>query len=282
MKAACESTPLLGVEDGHKHNFKMPVVCLEHVRPLLFQTIIDPNFQLGALHSIDWAPSLDFLPHILKLVCRVSGFDESNFTVTPLFRYQDGRHVAKPGVGIFANDGVPLDDEILLKIDNALTSFCRSVLAGQEIDGQDQFFPVVTPEDNAEVVTKLVDDFLVTYSGKKVGETRLLKTRNREMLLAGTYRSMKDAPLPAPVRWTVTGEIDGLRGKSRTLYVNLTERKTIAVLFDEERFKEPLRCRILDDLLYEFVIETEWIARDKTVDSLISFSQSDSDESVLM
>lgn len=64
-------------------------------------------------------------------------------------------------------------------------------------------------------------------------------------------------------------------GKSRTLYVNLTERKTITVLFDEERFKEPLRCRILDDLLYEFVIETEWIARDKTADSLISFCRSD-------
>lgn len=282
MKAVCESKPSLGVEDCHKHNFKMPVVCLEHVRPLLFQTINDPDFQLGALHSIDWASSLDFLPHVLKLVCSVSGHEESNFTVTPLFRYEDGRHVAKPGVGIFANEGVPLDDEHLLKIDNALTSFCRSVLAGQEIDGQDQFFPVVTSEDNAKVIAKLVDDFLVTYSGKKVGETRLLKTRNREMLLAGTYRSMKDEPLPAPVRWTVTGAIDGLRGKLRTLYINLTERKTIAVLFDEERFKESLRCRILDDLLYEFVIETEWIARDKTVDSLISFCCSDSGETVLI
>jgi hypothetical protein len=282
MKAVCESKPSFGVEDCHKHNFKMPVVCLEHVRPLLFQTIIDPNFQLGALHSIDWAPSLDFLPHVLKLVCCVSGFDESNFTVTSLLRYQDGRHVAKPGVGIFANDGVSLDDEHLLKIDNALTSFCRSVLVGQEIDGQEQFFPVATPENNAEVVAKLVDDFLVIYSGKKVGETRLLKTRNREMLLAGTYRSMKDAPLPAPVRWPVTGEIDGLRGKSRTLYVNLTERKTIAVLFDEERFKESLRSRILDNLPYDFVIETEWIARDKTVDSLISFCRCDSGEAILV
>lgn len=282
MKAVCESKLSLGVEDCHKHNFRMPVVCLEHVRPLLFQTIVDPSFQLGALHSIDWAPSLGFLPHVLKLICLVSGLDESNFTVTPLFRYQDGRHVAQPGVGIFANDGVTLNDEDLLKIDNTLTSFCRSVLAGQEIDGQDQFFPVVTPENNAEVVAKLVDDFLVTHSGKRVGEARLLRTRNREMLLAGTYRSMKDAPLPAPVRWTITGQIDGLRGKSRTVYINLTERKTIAVLFDEERFKESLRCRILDDLLYEFVIETEWIARDKSVDSLISFCRSDSGETVLI
>jgi len=281
MKAVADSMPSLGVEDCHAHNFKMPVVCLEHVRPLLFQTINDPDFQLGALHSIDWAPSLDFLTYLLKLVCSITGLDESNFTVTPLFRYQDSRHVAKPGVGIFANNGVPIDDEHLLAIDNALTSFCRSVLAGQEIDGQGQFFPVDRPEGSAEIVANMIDDFLVTHSGKKVGETRILKTRSQEMLLAGIYRSMRDEPLPAPVKWTVTGEIDGLRGKSRTLYINLTERKTIAVLFDEERFKESLRCRILDDRLYDFEIETEWIARDKTVDSLISFSRSDSDESVL-
>ncbi len=95
MKAVCESKPSLGLEDCHKHNLNMPVVCLEHVRPLLFQTISDPDFQLGALHSIDWASSLDFLPHVLKLVCSVSGYEESNFTVTPLFRYEDGRHVAQ-------------------------------------------------------------------------------------------------------------------------------------------------------------------------------------------
>jgi hypothetical protein len=282
MQKVFGSAHNLGVDECHKQTFKMPVVCLEHLRPLLFQTIIDPSFQLGALHSVDWTPSLDFLSRLLKLVCSVSGLDESDFTVTPLFHYGDGRHVAKPGVGIFANDGVTLDDEVLLKIDNALTAFCRSVLAGQEIGGQDQFFPLEAAEGNAEVVANLVDDFLATHGGKRVGEARLLKTKNQEMLIAGAYRSMNDAPLPAPARWTVTGEIDGLRGKLRTVYISLTERKTIAVLFDEMRFKELLRCRIFDDLLYEFVIETEWVARDKSVDSLISFCRSNSGEAVLV
>lgn len=80
---------------------------------------------------------------------------------------------------------------------------------------------------------------------------------------------------------TAAAQIDGLRGMTRTAFLNVGERKSIAILFDEAAFKEPLRNRVLDGLMYEFVIETEWISNDKKVDSLVSFRHRDGGETVL-
>lgn len=267
---------------GHQHNFKTPVIWLEHVRALIFQESIDTSFQMGAIHAIDWSSLLNFLPHVLKLTCAVTGRDGGDFTVSPAFHFEQNRRTAKPGIGIFENEGVAIGEEKLRELDAALTCFCRCVLQGQEIVGQDLIFPIEISERSADCVATLVDDFLTSSGGKKVGEARLLKTSGCEILVAGSYRPIKDKPLPYPKRKTITGKIDGLRGMIRTLFVNIGERKTIAVLFDEGRFKEPLRSRVLDDLVYSFVIDTEWVAHDKTVDTLVSFAPCDGGEPALL
>jgi hypothetical protein len=58
---------------------------------------------------------------------------------------------------------------------------------------------------------------------------------------------------------------------TRTVFLNIGERKSIAILFDEATFKNPLRQSVLDGSMYDFVIETEWISHDKKVESLMSF-----------
>jgi hypothetical protein len=254
---------------------KSPVIWVEHLRPIVFQTVDDPSFQLGALHSIDWTPSLDFLSHLLKLTCLVTGFDESKFTVTSLLRYQDGRSLAKPGVGIFANDDAEIGDEILHSLEVAAAFFCHSVLVGQEVIGQEKLFPTETPDDTQEALRDLIDDFLSNFGGKRVGEARLLKTRSCELLVVGSYLTAKDQPLPEPATWYATGEIDGIRGVQRTLYIKVSERKTISIFFDEQEFRERLRHQIMDKQIYEFVIETAWIASGKSIDSLIMYRRCD-------
>ena len=272
----------LPVEPGHRHEFKAPVIWVEHVRALVFNESNDATFQLGAMHAIEWGPLLSFLPHILKLTCHLSGLDQACFTVTPAFHFEQGRRVAKPGVGIFENEGVIICEEKRQELEVALTCFCRGVLQGQEVTGQDQLFPIELTERSAESVAALVVDFLKSSGGKKVGEARMLKTNGTEILIAGTYRPIKDKSLPGPTRRTVMGQIDGLRGATRTVFVNLSDRKTAAVLFDESRFKQQLRARVLDGLIYAFVIETEWISNDKTVDTLVSFSPCGGSEPVLL
>ena len=271
-----------GVGAHCPHELKSLVVWLEHLRPVVFQESDDPSFQLGpTMHAINWASSLDFLPHVQKLTCDISGLGPENFTVSPAFHYEDGRRVAWPSVGIFAKEGVLITADMFCDLDAALVSFCRGVLEGQEIVGQEQFFPVPISEKTAAIVTSLASDFLASFGGKKVGEARLLKTRNCEILVAGTYRPKRDLPLPDPERWTVTGEIDGLRGMTRTVFLNIGERKSIAILFDEATFKNPLRQRVLDGSMYDFVIETEWISHDKKVDSLVSFHSFGGDQTLV-
>ena len=254
---------------------KAPLVWLEHARALCFQESDDLNFQLGPLHAINWAASLDFLPHLLELTCHVTGIDQASFTVSPAFRYEDGRRVAKPGVGIFPSHDAAIPDEVLLEISAALTVFFQRVLEGQEISGQEQLFPLEISEPTNEVVGELADKFLAGVSGKKVGEPHLLRTKNSEMLVAGAYRPTKDLPLHEPVRWTVVGEIDGLRGMTRTVFICTESRKTLAVFFDEKSFKELLRNRVLDGQVYEFDITTEWISHGRKVDSLVSIRHTD-------
>ena len=58
---------------------------------------------------------------------------------------------------------------------------------------------------------------------------------------------------------------------SRVLsHIDLTERKTICSLVRRGAFQGVASLSESDDLLYEFVIETEWIARDKSVQQFIS------------
>lgn len=254
---------------------KVPLVWLEHARALCFQESVDLNFQLGPLHAINWAASLDFLPHLLELTCHVTGISQANFAVSPAFRYEDGRRVAKPGVGIFPRHDAAIPDEVLLEITAALTVFFHRVLEGQEISGQEQLFPLEISEKTNEVVGVLADKFLAGVSGKKVGEPHLLRTKNCEMLVAGAYRPTKDLPLPEPVRWTAVGEIDGLRGMTRTVFICTESRKTLAILFDEESFKKPLRDRLFDGSMYELIIETEWISPGKKIDRLVSIDSCD-------
>lgn len=270
------------VVDRHTRELKVPVVWLEHVRPVIFQQSNDPNFQLGPMHAINWASSLDFLPHILKLTCDVSGLNQGDFVLSPAFHYEEGRRVGKPSVGIFANEGVIIESDVLRELDAALISFCRCVLERQEIAGQEEFFPVDISERSAARVASLADNFLASFGGKKVGEPRRLKTKISEILVAGTYRPKKDMRLPDPDKWTAVGEIDGLRGVIRTAFLNIGERKTIAILFDEALFKELLRNRVLDGVVYEFLIETEWISHEKKVDSLVSFRLRDGGEPILL
>ena len=155
-------------------------------------------------------------------------------------------------------------------------------MQGQEIAGQDSILPIELTKRSADSVATLVGDFLASFGGKKVGEARLLKTKNCEILVAGTYRPINEKSLPEPKRKKVTGLIDGMRGMMRTVYLNIGDQKTIAIVFDEGRFKEPLRSRVLDGLLYDFVIDNEWIAHDKTVDTLVSFGPSDGGEAALL
>jgi len=143
---------------------------------------------------------------------------------------------------------------------------------------QGDFFPVETPEDDSDIA-ELVEDFLGRHGGKSVGEARFLKTQNRQLLIAGKYRARPDQPLQNLDPWTITGEIDGLRGKSRLLYINVTERKTIEVVFDVQCFKDQLLSRVLDGKCYQFTIKTEVAAQDRApYDTLVSFSSCETDE----
>lgn len=282
MNQSSEKNRKWGVGGLCSHESKAPVVWLEHLRPVVFQESDDPSFQLGPMHSIDWASSLGFLPHVQKLICDVSGLGPESFIVSPAFHYEEGRRVARPSVGIFANEGVVIAANMLCELDVALMAFCRSVLEGQEIVGQEQFFPLQISDKNAAIVSALACEFLACFGAKKVGEARLLKTRNCEVLVAGTYRPKKDSPLPNPERWTVTGEIDGLRGMTRTVFINIGERKSLSPHFDEATFINPLRQRVLNGSMYDFVIETEWISHDRKVDSLVSFQPFGRGDSILI
>lgn len=271
-----------GQFDGcRSEDFKAPVVWLEHARAVCFRESDDLSFQLGPLHAINWSPSLDLLPHLLQLTCHISGVGQDDFIVSPAFRYECDRHIAKPGVGIFTNNCVSISNEVLSEIEVALTAFCRRVLEGQEVVDQEQFFAVELSEKTAEIVKNQADQFLLLFAGKKVGEPRLLKTQNCKMLVAGTYRSRESVALPDLERWTAIGEVDGLRGMTRTVFIGTANRKTIGVYFDEESFKRPLRDRVLDGAMYEFVIETEWISPDKKIDSLVSIRPCDGGELIL-
>jgi hypothetical protein len=238
----------------------------------MFYPSSDPSFQPGALHAIDWKPSLELLRHIFNLVLFTTDLKEEDFVVMPAFRYTDShRHVAKPGAGLFANEGVEISDSLNNTIAGVLTMFCMSVLTGQENSAQEQLFSIELPPEIREKTLIFAEDFLGSHGGKKVGEALLVKTTCSENLLAGTYRPAKDSPLPSPINWNVSGEIDGIRGKLRTIYISVGEKKVIPILFDEEKFKEQLRCRVLDELIYDFEVETEWISIEKSIDHLVSF-----------
>lgn len=258
------------------------IVVLEHLRPITFRESDDSSFQLGPMHAINWTSSLEILTHLLKLVCAVSGLGEEYFTISPAFHYEIGRRAAKPTVGIFANDGVVIEVGILREIDVALASFCRRVLEGQEIQGQEQLFPTNISARTSAIVVSMADEFLLALDGKKVGEARLLRTSSSELMVAGAYRPRCDRPLPAPDQWSVVGEIDGIRGITRTAFINVGRGKTIAILYDESAFKSRLRQRVLDGSIYDFVIESEWIAHEKKVDSLVSFRLCDGSDTTLL
>lgn len=263
-------------------NLKAPIVWLEHERAVVFQESSDLNFKLGPIHTISWASSLDFLPHLLELTCNVSGIDPAGFTVSPAFHFEEGMRVARPGVGIFPNGDTNIPGEVRIEMDRALTAFCRRVLKDQEVVGQQEFFPVEISAKTAEIVASLTDNFLASFGGKKVGEPRLLRTKSCEILIKGAYIQKNDVSLPDPETWTIVGEIDGLRGMTRTVYVYTEDRKTLAILFDEESFKEPLRSRVLDGLRYEFDITTEWISPGKKIDSLVSIRPCDGGDLILL
>lgn len=279
-KAISVSHPQWGAEQ-HLREFSAPVAWLEQIRPTVFQETTNPNFQLGALHSIEWKSALQFVHHVLAIVRAVTGLAESNFSVTPFLRFEDGRKIAKAGVGIFLGNGSEFDEHCIPDLDTALASFCSGIVSSHDVDGQGDLFHSLKNEKIESVVATAVCDFLAIFGGKRVGETRLLKTRNSEMLIAGVYRSRKDSPLPDPELWTTFGEIDGLRGSLRTAYVVVNERKTIAFNFDELRFLGPLKTRILDGSIYEFSLETQWISHEKQINNLVSFHIYDSENPIL-
>lgn len=261
--------------DGQHFSHSAPFVWLEFLRPLMFYPSSDPSFQPGALHVIDWKPSLELLREIFNLICITAELKEEDFDFMPAFRYTDpSRRVAKPGIGIFSRDGVDICDSLNQTVAATLASFRTIVLTGQENSAQEQLFANELPPETHNKILTFAEEFLVTHGGKKVGEARLLKTAFSEILLAGTYRPAKDSPLPPPVKWSVSGEIDGIRGKLRTIYVEVGEKKTISIFFNEKNFKKKLRCKVLDELTYDFEIETEWISREKSVDYLVSFTPS--------
>ena len=217
------------------------VVLMEHLRPLHFHKCCDPDFQMGPWHSIRWEPSLDFLDSLLDVVCEVGGFCQEDFTISPALKYSNNYLVATPTVGIFANDNIFFDGGVKREIDLALAAFCSCVIDGQEIAEQKQLFPSEISQPSMEIVMSLASKFLEAAHGKRIGEARLLKTSNGELLVSGAFRPPKDAPLPSPQRWSVVGEIDGIRGVARTIFLNVIGGKTIAIFFDESTFKERLR-----------------------------------------
>jgi hypothetical protein len=117
----------------------------------------------------------------------------------------------------------------------------------------------------------VVDEFQKKFGGKQIKEARFVKTRTLEGFLAGRVKHSKDCELPPPTRSSLAGKIDGIRGRLRTTYIAVSERKTVSVLFDEAKFLEILLPRILDTKIYEFELETEWISADKSITNLISF-----------
>jgi hypothetical protein len=259
--------------DSPLFTHRTPFIWLEFLRPVMFYPSSDPSFQPGALHAIDWKPSLERLRHIFNLVCFTTDLKEEDFVVMPAFRYTDPqRHVAKPGAGLFANEGVEISDSLNNTIAGVLTMFCMTVLTSQDNADQQQLFSSDLPPETREKTLIFAENFLASRGGKKVGDALLVRTTCNENLWTGTYRPAKDSPLPIPTKWNVSGEIDGVRGKLRTVYINVGEKKIIPILFDEEKFREQLRCRVLDELIYDFEVETEWIAIDKSIDRLVSFA----------
>ena len=270
MNQVCEPAVMREVGEYCPQKSMVRIAWLESMRPIAIQECDDPGFRPAPYDTINWTPLKDFQRYVLRLVCEVCGVSQQNLTESPAF--QDVNHrLKKPCVAIMTTADFLIPNEMQGELDAALTHFCRLVLEGQEIEGQEQFFPVEPSERTIEIVTSLAEEFLATVSGKKVGEPRLLKTRDCEIFVSGTYRQKKDKPLPEPERWTVIGEIDGLRGAIRSVFVVTEERKTLPIVFDEAKFKNPLRDRVLDGEKYQFVIETEWIAHDRKVDTLMSF-----------
>ena len=266
----CAQSPV----GGNCHvGLKAPIVWIELSRPVLFQESDDPSFILAPMHSINWNSLFECLPQIMIVIGEVTGLDQSDFTVSPALQYLQGRRVAKPGIGVFTNAGIQIGNAVEQKLENALTWLFYSILQGRDVVGQSEIFPVEIDGSLLEKIAPIIDGFLSSSGGKRVGEARVLKTKGGDILVSGNYRLYENHSLPEPQRRTIKGEIDGLRGITRTVFVNIGDRKTLAVLFDEARFKEQLRGRVLDGLVYDFVVETEWIAYDKSVDTLVSYAQ---------
>ena len=270
-------------DDGecHSSNFMTLVTWLEFKRQIVIQKNNDPNFLVAAFDTIDWNPLKEFQHYVLKLICEVCDVSQKNFSISAAFK-DVNKNTKIPSVAIMAKDSSIITSDMLDKLDKALIFFCQLVLKGHQVDGQGHFFPIDLPEETAEIVASVADDFLTTEGGKKIGEPRLLKTARNEILICGTYLQKNDRPLPAPERRLVTGEIDGLRGATRHLFVITDNSKTLTIIFDEAIFKIPLRNCILDGHRYELEIESAYVDYNKKFDTLISFRPIDSDDLKLL
>jgi len=249
----------------------VPIIWVEQVRPIVFQGVGDPSFQLGALDTINWVLLRDIAPYLLKLACYATGLNEANFTISSMYRYTDEHNIAHPGVGIFLRSDADISTECLSKLDEFVINFAHCVVFNPlDTTGQKSLFDVTVNEDICIAIANVVDEFQSKFGGKAIGEARFIRTRNLEVFLAGRVKQKKDCELPTPTRWSLAGKIDGIRGRLRAIYIAVSERKTVPVQFDEAKFLEMLLPRVLDEKVYEFELEMEWIAVDRSITNLIS------------
>ncbi len=264
-----QTTPLTDSEANEFHPH--PAVCLEQCRPILVEQGQDPSFLYGAFHVANWGTLFELSGYINKLVCAITGINNSKLNVKPLLHYCDDNKFARPGLGFFLSPGLQSSLECLQEVDDMLLHFCRCCLInGGNPEGQQQLFSENFNHEMLEVSADVLREFRENCGGMNIKEPCELRTPTLRLLLSGRVRTADDMVLPDSMRWTESGQINGIDGDARTFFLGVNERKRIYVKYDEQRFLATLLPLVLDKTTHHFELETEWITHAKSIVNLIS------------
>lgn len=259
--------------DGRECNvgFGDPIVWLEKKRTLFMGASMNGDYLLVPFSAAGIGGLAELLVYIEKLVCEVSGLPTEEVLRREACRYLDGRRFARPGIGLFARTPELFSNAMQQEIDTALLLFFGSILEGQDLGSSGTLLSMDVSEKTKAIVDVIVEGFFDKNTSTSVGEELLIKSRATEIPVKGAFRAADGAALPDPVFCQIHGEIDGIRGKNRSVYILDCDGKTRTLFFDEAKFKSLLRDKVLDGCVYSFVIKSEWVSHQKSLDYLESF-----------
>jgi len=264
-----QTTPQIDAENNELQTH--PTICLEQCRPILVEAGQDPKFLYGTFHVADWGKLFELYGYFNRLICVITGNNDSEPNVKPLLHYCDDKNFARPGLGIFLSAESQSSIESMQRIDSIFLHFCTSALFnGGDPDRQLQLFAETFSDDLLKASADVLREFRENFGGMNIKEPCELRTPTLKLLLCGKVRPGDDMVLPDPIRRTESGQINGIDGDARTFFLGINERKRINVKYDEQRFQATLRPLVLDKTTHQFELETEWITHSKSIVNLIS------------